>query len=392
MIHNHLSSDEIQLFEQELINWRRTLHQMPEIGLKLPKTIQYIRNALDEMGIHYQCYDEVSSIVATIGSGDRCFMLRSDIDALPIQEESGVSFQSRNGCMHACGHDLHGAILLGAAKLLKAREAELKGTVKLLFQGGEETTEGAVAMLERGVLENPHVDAALAIHVNALIPLGVVSTGKEAMSATHGFRITFTGKGGHGSMPEVCIDPINAAVQLYLAFQSLISREISASQEAVLTIGQLSAGDVPNIIPSTAQLQGTLRTFRKDVKEYLIARMQEVTAGIGQTYRCQAQYEILFDCDSLITDDALSAQVESSMRKINSQIIIRKDGHCMASEDFAEFSQRVPAAHYMVGAAPSEDKRFGLHDPRIDFHEDALLFGALFYAQAAYDWCNQDIQ
>lgn len=244
-------------------------------------------------------------------------------------------------------------------------------------------------MLEKGVLDYPKVDVALVFHVNALIPYGIVSTGREAMSATHGFSITFNGKGGHGSMPEKCIDPLNAAVQLYLAFQSLIAREISASDEAVLTIGQIHAGSRPNIIPVCANLQGTLRTFRKDIKDYLMKRMQEVAQGIAQTYRCELEYEILFDCEALITDDDVSAKVEQSMKKIDPNLIIKKDGHCMASEDFAEFSQRIPAAHYMIGAAPiDESKRFGLHDPRIEFNEDVLLLGASIYAQSAMDFVN----
>lgn len=377
--------------QKQLITWRRALHQIPELGLHLPQTTQYIKSCLDEMNITYQSYDDISCIVATIGQGDKCFLLRSDIDGLPISETSSYPFASKNGCMHACGHDFHGAILLGAAKILKEHEEALNGCVKLLFQAGEETTEGATAILQKGILEEPKVEAALAFHVNALIPCGVVSTGKEAMSATHGFRITFNGKGGHGSMPEKCIDPLNAAIQLYLAFQSLIAREISASEEAVLTIGQLHAGTRPNIIPESVYLEGTLRTFHKDIKEYLVQRMKEVTKGIAQTYRCQSTYETLFDCNPLITDDVISEYVEQSMLKVEPNIIIQKDGHSMASEDFAEFSQRVPSAHYMIGAAPiDETKRFGLHHPQIEFNEDVLLLGARIYAQAAIDFCNKE--
>lgn len=390
MINKQLFKDVDQLHKQ-LITWRRKLHQIPERGIKLPQTISYIKSQLDEIGITYQSYDDVSCIVATIGEGDQCFLLRSDIDALPIQEQTTLSFKSNNDCMHACGHDLHGAILLGAAKLLKAKEHDLKGKVKLLFQGGEETTEGAIAMLERGLLTEPKVDAAFAVHVNALIPFGEVSTGKEAMAGTHGFSIRFFGKGGHGSMPDKCIDPINAAVQLYVAFQSLIAREVNASDEAVLTIGQFHAGDAPNIIPVSACLKGTLRTFHKDVKDKLVKRMQEVTQGIAQTYRCEAEYEILFDCNSLITDDVVTASIINSMKKVDGDLNIDQNAHWMGSEDFAEFSQRVPASHFMLGAAPiDETKRYALHDPRIEFNEDALLLGAMIYAQAAIDYFNEN--
>lgn len=377
--------------QSELITWRRALHQIPERGMDLPQTTAFIRARLEEMGIPYTFHEDISCIVATVGNGGKCFLLRSDVDALPVTEQTELPFKSTNGCMHACGHDLHGTILLGAARLLKEREQELRGTVKLLFQSGEEILSGAKAAIDAGVMENPVVDAGLAMHVNAMLPVGVVETGKEAMSAVDGFRIILTGKGGHGSMPENCIDPINAAVQVYLALQSLIAREVAGAEEAVLTIGQLTAGDAPNIVPDRAQLQGTLRTFRRDVRDRLVKRIREVVSGVAKTYRCQWEYESLFECPSLITDEAVTESVERSMYRVMPEIRILKSGHSMVSEDFAEFSQRVPCAHFMLGAGPEqEDKRFGLHDARIELHEDALSLGAAVYAQAAMDWLREN--
>ena len=378
-------------FQDQLVSWRRALHQIPERGMKLPKTMAFIRERLEEMGVSYQYYEEISCITATIGRGGKCFMLRGDVDALPMAEEADVAFQSTNGFMHACGHDLHGAMLLGAARLLKEHEAELNGTVKLLFQSGEEIFEGARAAIDAGVMEHPHVDAGLALHVKAEMPMGTAETGKHAMAAVDGFRIVLTGKGGHGSAPEACVDPINAAVQVYLAFQSLIARETGGSEEAVLTIGQFAAGDAPNVLPVRAVLQGTLRTFRKDVRRRLTARMREVLCGVAQTYRCQPEYETLFECAALITDDAVTESVTGSIRSIDPQIHILTGGHGMGSEDFAEFSQRVPCAHFIIGAAPEqEEKRFGLHDPRVEFREDVLSFGAKVYARSAMDWLAEN--
>lgn len=376
---------------QQLVAWRRALHQIPERGTKLPQTMAFIRKQLEEMNISYKFYEEISCIEATIGQGGKCFLLRGDVDALPMAEETDVPFKSTNGLMHACGHDLHGAMLLGAARLLKDREAELKGTVKLLFQSGEEIFEGARAAIAAGVLENPKVDAGLALHVKSTLPLGTVETGKEAMASVDGFRIILTGKGGHGSAPETCIDPINAAVQVYLALQSLIARETGGSEEAVLTIGQLAAGDAPNVLPVRALLQGTLRTFHGDVRERLVKRIREVVSGVAQTYRCQYEYEVLFECASLITDDAVTASVAESIRKIDPQIQILTEGHGMGSEDFAEFAQLVPCTHFIVGAAPErEDQQFGLHDPRVLFNEEAMGVGAAIYAQAAMDWLAEN--
>lgn len=373
--------------QEQLVCWRRELHAVPETGIQLPETMACVCRRLDEMGIAYTAHRDISCVVATIGSGGSCFLLRSDMDALPVQEETDLPFKSRNGCMHACGHDLHAAILLGAAKLLKARESELGGTVKLLFQSGEEVFRGAEAALEAGVLENPRVDAALAMHVLAMAPVGTVMTGKALMASVDGFKITLTGRGGHGSMPEACVDPINAAVQVYLALQALIARETGGAEEAVLTIGRFAAGDAANIIPEKAVLEGTLRTFSRDVRERLTRRIREVTAGVAAAYRCSHDYEVLSACPSVITDDAVTGAAEASIRALLPDFTIARNFHGMGSEDFARISERVPAAYFMLGAGPvDESKRLGQHNPRVEFNEDALYIGAAIYACAAVDY------
>ena len=373
--------------QEQLVEWRRALHQIPETGIHLPQTVSFIKERLDEMGISYKVYDDISCVEAVIGSGERCFLLRSDMDALPVKEEADVSFKSTNGCMHGCGHDMHATILLGAAKLLKAHEQELKGTVKLLFQSGEEVFQGARSAVEAGVLENPPVEAAFAMHVIAMIPVGVIMTGKEAMASVNGFKITLIGHGGHGSMPEGCVDPINAAVQVYLALQSLIAREIGGTEEAVLTIGQLAAGDVANVIPERAVLQGTLRTFKKEVRQRLVKRIEEVAKGVAATYRCQIEYETLYSCPSVITDDKVTASAEKTMKSLLPQAQIIQGAHGMGSEDFAEITDRVPGSYYMIGATPEDPaKRLGQHNPKIEFNEDVLSTGAAIYAKVAMDW------
>lgn len=387
MNENGTFQQEAAALQEQLVQWRRSLHQIPETGIHLPRTMEFIRQQLEKMGISCRVYEDISCIEATIGCGGKCFLLRSDVDALPVTEEADLPFRSQNGCMHGCGHDLHGTILLGAAKLLKAHEGELKGTVKLLFQSGEEVFQGAKSAIAAGVLENPKVDAAFAMHVIAMMPVGVLMTGKEAMSSVNGFRITLKGHGGHGSMPELAVDPINAAVQVYLALQSLIAREIGGSEEAVLTIGQFTAGEASNIIPERAVLQGTLRTFREDVRQRLLKRIREVVSGVAMTYRCQAEYEELFSCSSVVTDDGVTAAVEKSARKIVPQFRILGGAHGMGSEDFAEITQKVPSAYYMMGAGPAEEsKRLGQHNPKVEFNEAVLGIGAGIYAQAAMDW------
>lgn len=371
----------------QLTTWRRTLHAYPETGIHLPKTMAYIAGELEKLNISYKLHEDISCIEATVGSGEKCFLLRADVDGLPMQEETDLPFRAENGCMHSCGHDLHGAMLLGAAKLLKDHEGELPGTVKLLFQSGEEVFLGAKSAIEAGVLENPKVDAAFAMHVIAMMPLGVVMTGKQPMASVDGFRITLTGHGGHGSMPEAAIDPINAAVQVYLALQSLIAREIGGTEEAVLTVGRFTAGDAPNIIPQRAELQGTLRTFDPKVRQRLRQRMEEISVAVAAAYRCKGEYESLFACASVVTEDDLTGQIERTVRKLLPQFHVLGGAHGMGSEDFAEITQQVPSAYFMLGAGPDDEaQRLGQHNPKILFHEDVLPLGAAIYAQAALDW------
>lgn len=380
---------EAEKLQPQLVAWRRALHQIPEVGTTLPQTMHFIKGELDKLGISYHYYGEISCIEATLGQGEKCFLLRSDVDALPVKEEAEEPFRSTNGNMHGCGHDLHGAILLGAAKLLKDHEKELPGRVKLLFQSGEEIFQGAKAAIEAGVLKD--VQGAFAMHVIAMMPVGIVMTGKEAMASVDGFKITLTGRGGHGSMPEAAIDPINAAVQVYLALQSLIAREIGGTEEAVLTIGQLTAGEVANVIPERAVLQGTLRTFKPELRQRLVKRIEEVSNGVAATYRCQCQVEKLSECASVVTDDEVTATVRKAIGEVAPELRVVDGAHGMGSEDFAQITQKVPSAYYMMGAGPEDEKkRYGQHNPKIEFNEDVLCLGAAIYAQTALDWLKEE--
>ena len=371
--------------KEQMVDWRRQLHQITETGIVLPQTMAFLKARLEEMGVEYRAYADISCIEATIGTGERCFLLRSDVDGLPLTEETDLPYKSTNGCMHGCGHDMHGTILLGAAKLLKDHEGELGGRVKLLFQSGEEVFQGAKAAIDAGVLED--VEGAFAMHVMANLPAGAIVTGKEPMAAVDGFKITLTGRGGHGSLPHTCIDPINAAVQVYLALQALIAREVGGTEEAVLTIGQLSAGETANVIPERAVLQGTLRTFKPKVRERLVTRIREVSEGVAAAYRCRMEYEVLSACPSVVTDDALNALIEKSIRSVMPLSKVHPGAHGMGSEDFAEIAQRVPSAYFILGAGvPEKEKRLGQHNPRVVFNEDVLPMGAAIYAKAAMDF------
>lgn len=378
---------EAAAMQQELSAWRRALHQTPETGLVLPGTAAFVKQKLDELGVSYTTNDKTSNIVATIGFGGKCFMLRSDMDALPFEEQSGEPFASKNGNMHACGHDLHCTTLLGAAKLLKVHESELKGTVKLLFQAGEEVFAGASAAIDEGVLQDPHVDAAMGMHVASNIPCGIVAWGDTVMSSAYGFKIRLTGKGAHGSTPELGVDPINTAVHIHLALQELLSREVSANEECALTIGRLSGGTAANVIPETAEMEGTLRTFKPEVREHMIRRIGEVARLIGEAYRTKAELEVLYDVPMCVCEKELTQEVLNSVRSLDANIPVLKLYHAMGSEDFSFFTDKVPCTFLAVGAGVEDKSKWvGLHNPKVVLNEKILPQAAAIYAKAAFDW------
>lgn len=382
---------EAKNMQGELSNWRHALHQIPEIGVKLPKTVAYVTGRLEEMGIPYEVYEDCSCVVAVIGNGGKCILIRGDMDGLPVKEEADVPFASTNGCMHGCGHDLHAAALLGAAKMLKAHEHELKGTVKLIFQSGEEVFAGARAAVEHGVMENPKVDAAFGLHAFAAQEVGTLICGICPMSAVYGFRITVHGKGCHGSMPEDGIDPITIGAHILLGLQELISREISASDEAALTIGHFEGGSAANVIPASAVLEGTLRTFDADVRARLIQRIHEIATIVAQAYRATVDIEVLSDVPSVVCDQEMLDMSCASVKELDENIKILTDWKVMGSEDFAYYSEKVPSMFFGVGAGvPDKSKWVAQHNPKILFDDTELPYGAAIYAKVAMDWLEKN--
>lgn len=364
---------EAKALKDQVIGWRRELHQIPELGTKLPQTMKYISGKLTEMGIEHQVKDDISCIWFTLGQGEPCLMLRADVDALPGNELSGLPFASTNGCMHSCGHDMHGAVMLGVSKALKEHEAELKGTVKVLFQSAEETFQGAKAAIAQGVLENPKVDAAFGMHIFASQNLGSLAYNDILMGAVYGFKITITGVGGHGSQPERCIDPINAGVEVYQALHALIAREKPPLKAAALTIGQFAAGEASNVIPEVCVLQGTLRTFDPEVRALLIKRINEIVPAVCTAYRCKCEIEELSNVPSLVCDTKLSEEIRAGIDEIGVITEYLPGTQFIGSEDFALYAEKVPSVYYTIGAGP-EDKSlwFGQHNPKIVFNEEAM--------------------
>lgn len=382
--------EESETLQKDLITWRRQLHQIPEVGMNLLKTSEYVQRKLSEWNIPFEVKANGSCVVGKLGTESPCILLRADMDALPLSEESGEAFTSENGCMHVCGHDMHTTILLGAAKVLKIHESELKGQVKLLFQPGEELMEGAKTLIGEGILTEPDVGAAFAMHVTSLAPLGMITYGKTPLSSVYGFEIALTGKGGHGSSPEVCIDPITAGVHVHLGLQELLARECPFGSEVSLTIGQFHAGDAPNIIPNTAAMRGTLRTFDDELAGKLIRRITEVSKKIAEAYRVQAEVKVLYQGPVLVCAEEMNDLALSCVKKLGLDELVWDKLKGTGSEDFAYIAQKVPSTYFTIGASVGAPEEWiSQHNPKVRFNEAILYKAAAIYTAVAFEWLEQ---
>lgn len=368
--------DQAKLIKDDLINYRRTIHSNPEVGAELPKTKAYVIDKLKEFGYDPKEICE-SGIVATIEGKKpgKTFLLRADMDALPMAEATECDFKSTNGCMHSCGHDMHTTMLLGAAKLLKENQDEIEGTVKLVFQPDEEGFTGAKKMLAAGVLENPKVDAALAMHVHSGTPSNLVLCGLgTSIAGCNRFRIVVKGTGCHGAMPELGVDPINIAAHIYISLQEIISREISATKPAVVTIGKFAGGDAPNIIPNEVIMEGTIRSLDKELGEFIFNRINDIVVSTAKMFRGEAELIELSSVPPLANNNDLAKELTSYMKElIGEKSVVLFEGGGMGSEDFASYSYEVPSVYIMLGAGTKqENSLYGepMHNEKVVFNED----------------------
>lgn len=388
--------NQAKLIKDDLIKYRRTIHSNPEVGQELPKTKAYVIDRLKEMGYEPEEICE-SGIVATISGNKegKVFLLRADMDALPMQEATECNFKSNNGCMHSCGHDMHTAMLLGAAKLLKQNQDKIEGTIKLVFQPDEEGFTGAKKMIEAGVLENPKVDAAMAMHVNSGTPSNLVLCGLGPIIAgCNRFRIVVKGSGCHGAMPELGVDPINIAAHIYISLQEIISREISATQSAVVTIGKFVGGEAPNIIPSEVVMEGTIRSLNKEIGEFIFNRINDIVTSTAKMFRGEAELIELSSVPPLANDTNFANEVTSYLRDLlGEKSVVVFEGGGMGSEDFASYSYKVPSIYLMLGAGiKQENPLYGeaMHNEKVVFNEDILVTGAAMHTYSAIMWLKNN--
>lgn len=370
------------------------LHACPEVGFELTETRAYVKKRLLEMGYQPMDCGKVG-IVAIAGNADtgKSFLLRADMDALRIKEEADVPYKSANGNMHACGHDAHTAMLLGAAKIIKYHEQELGGIVKFMFQPAEEILEGARDMIDHGVLEQPKVESAMMVHVMTGVPLKtgtiIVSAPGVSAPAADFFEIKIKGKGCHGSMPHMGIDPLTTAAHIIIALQEIQAREMSVFNKGALTIGALEGADVTNAIPDAVILKGSMRAFDEDIRNHMKKRLTEIAENVAKAFRAEAVVTYTSGAPTLVNDRELSEKTGIWLKEtLGEEMVIRSQDmpgqSAGGSEDFAYVSHEVPSIMVALAAGDSrEGYEHPLHHPQMRLDTKAFVYGAAALAEVA---------
>lgn len=393
-----------QDLREQLVKDRRYLHQIPEIGTDLPETSAYIKKRLDEMGIPWKnCggplpekmtedymaagfprMEKETGVIASIGSGEPCILLRADMDALPIKEDTPLEFKSVNGYGHMCGHDAHAAMLLGSAQILKQMEDSLPGTVKLMFQPGEETGAGARLMVEDGLLENPAPGAAFGIHVQPSDTTGQAGYAMGVNSASlDTFILKIRGNGGHSSQPQLCTDPLMVMNQVYQAVNLLVGRETDPAAMVALTCGVAKGGAAVNIIPDEAELHIGVRTLNVEAAEHLKKRIPELIDHYVKAWN--ADYTLTtFHTPCTLTNELLCQELVPCLKEVLGGSNVHQIPAMSATEDFGYVTEKVPGMFVFLGAGAPDSAP--LHSPQMVLDEDVLPLGAALHANVAISW------
>ena len=392
--------DEAQSIQAEMVEWRRELHQHPEIGFDLDYTKRFVKNKLIEFGCIPQDCGKAGIVVILGKPGGKTILLRGDMDALPVDEQADVPYRSQNpGKMHACGHDMHTAMMLGAAKLLKKHEDKLNGYVKLMYQPAEETLGGAKDMVDNGVLEAPHVDAGMMLHVMTGVPIPngciMIPEGGTGASSNDEFVITVKGKGGHGAMPNLSVDPINVMAHIHIALQEIHARELTPGDYLVITSGTFHAGSASNVIPDSAKMTGTIRTLDEKIAEFARNRIREISQAVATAFRAEVTVEYPLFCPSMIADNDMSIFARKYLSELLGSAVLPPAGGSRiggGSEDFAHVSNLIPSIAIFLGAGNSADGyTYPQHHPQAVFDDSILYTGASAYAYFAARWLEDNI-
>jgi amidohydrolase len=377
---------------------RRDFHMHPELGFREIRTGGIVAKELESLGIEVTKGVGKTGVVGLLEGAKPgpTLLLRFDMDALPIVEETGAEYASQNqGVMHACGHDGHTAIGLTVAKILHAQRDQLAGTIKFCFQPSEEGNNGeevggAEMMMRDGLLEGPRVDMSLSLHLWNEKPLGWlgVTTG-PIMAGADIFTIRVTGRGGHGAIPDAAVDPIIAAANIVNALQTIVARNVSPLDTAVVSVTNIHGGTAFNVIPQEVKLEGTIRTFKHGVRQRVVERFGQVARGVGEGMGCQVEVDIKRITPALVNNDSITSKVHETAQRVLSEANLDPEYQTMTAEDMAFIQEKVPGCYFFVG---SNDKArhldYGHHHPRFDFDEEALIRGSALMAAAAMDVLN----
>ncbi|MEC8446576.1 MAG: IAA-amino acid hydrolase [Candidatus Thermoplasmatota archaeon] len=376
--------EESKTISDWIVKIRRELHEHPELMYEEFRTSELIRRELDKLDIQYRHPIAETGVLASIGNGNGpCVALRADMDALPIHEEADVPFKSKiDGKMHACGHDCHVSMLLGAAKLLKDKESEINGTIKLLFQPAEEGGAGGKLMREEGALENPDVERIFGLHVWPQMPSGQIGSREGTfLAATSSLSLTVKGVGGHAAVPQLAKDPVLTSARIITNLQSIISRELDPLESGVVSITVINGGNASNVIPSDVKVKGTLRSLTMDGLKELQKRVKEISEGIAQTHGCKAIVEY-------VGNDYPPTVNDSEMWKFAKNVGIELLGDdnvsdldaVMGGEDFAYYTEKVKGCFVVLGMNnPDIDATYSVHHPMFKADEDALHIGTALH-------------
>jgi len=376
--------------DKNLVNHRRKLHAMPELGFQENKTSEYIQNELKKLGIPFKAGYGKTGIIGVITGGlgeGRSMMIRADIDGLPLDEETDLEFASKNGSMHACGHDGHISILLETARILQSLKDSFKGEVLLCFQPAEEIVQGALAMIDDGLLKDYHPDRVIGLHIWNQLPSGYVGVNDSVVFASaDAFSLEVKGRGGHGALPHLNIDPIVAASQIIANAQTIVSREIAPSDTGVLTFGKFESGSAPNIIPDKVKIEGTIRAYTQDVREKIFSSLQRISKLGAESMRSTANTEIMYGTGPVINEPEVASWVRDKSKDVIDNSLVGVTDPVSVGDDMAEFLNRIPGVYFLLGA--SVGNKYPHHNTRFDFDEKAMINGVKVFLSCTLDFLD----
>lgn len=378
--------------KEELISIRRDIHQNPELGFEEYRTSKIIKDFLTKENIPFYSVANTGVCAEIVGEGrgKKVIALRADMDALPIEEDPEYTYKSKiKGKMHACGHDAHTAILLGAAKILNRNKKEFAGIVKLLFEPGEETTGGAPIMINEGVLKEPYVERIVGLHVSEDLDCGKIGVKLDMVNAaSNPFTIRIKGRGGHGAHPDKTVDPIVAASSVVMSIQTIASREVAPVNPVVITVGSIRGGTAPNVIPDEVTLSGIIRTITSDDRAYVVKRLEEIVSGVCEALRAEGRVVVEEGYPCLYNDEEMVKRVKKIGKKIiGERNVLDQKNPSMGVESFAYFAQERPSVFYYLG---TRNKSKGAYKPahssgfKID--EEAIPIGVAMQCAIAFDY------